>query len=139
MSFVGIGSPIFAPASAPDSRGETSFQFTVGSHTFNVLLAFSVDAGWTIGSWGWGAFNPQPEPPGNFVTMQFQALPEVALTQALVDPEMSFRILEDGSPLDLSLSPTPVPAALPLFASGLGGFGLLQWRRRRKHAALAAA
>jgi hypothetical protein len=35
-------------------------------------------------------------------------------------------------------STTPLPAALPLFASGLGGLGLLTWRRKRK-AALAAA
>ena len=34
------------------------------------------------------------------------------------------------------LSPTtPLPAALPLFASGLGALGLLGWRRKRKAAA----
>jgi PEP-CTERM motif len=27
---------------------------------------------------------------------------------------------------------TPLPAALPLFASGLGALGLLGWRRKRK-------
>ena len=27
---------------------------------------------------------------------------------------------------------TPIPAALPLFATGLGGLGLLGWRRKRK-------
>jgi hypothetical protein len=27
---------------------------------------------------------------------------------------------------------TPVPAALPLFATGLGALGLLGWRRKRK-------
>ena len=27
---------------------------------------------------------------------------------------------------------TPLPAALPLFASGIGGLGLLGWRRKRK-------
>jgi hypothetical protein len=32
---------------------------------------------------------------------------------------------------------TPVPAALPLFASGLGALGLLGWRRKRKAAAVA--
>jgi hypothetical protein len=31
-----------------------------------------------------------------------------------------------------SLSATPLPAALPLFASGLGALGLLGWRRKRK-------
>lgn len=36
---------------------------------------------------------------------------------------------------------TPLPAALPLFASGLGALGVIGWRRKRKHvaAALAAA
>jgi hypothetical protein len=29
---------------------------------------------------------------------------------------------------------TPLPAALPLFATGLGGLGLLGWRRKRKQA-----
>jgi hypothetical protein len=29
-------------------------------------------------------------------------------------------------------APTPLPAALPLFAAGLGGLGLLGWRRKRK-------
>jgi len=33
---------------------------------------------------------------------------------------------------------TPLPAALPLFATGLGAIGLLGWRRRRKAEALAA-
>ena len=33
---------------------------------------------------------------------------------------------------------TPLPATLPLFASGLGALGLLGWRRKRKNAAIAA-
>jgi len=33
---------------------------------------------------------------------------------------------------------TPLPAALPLFSTGLGALGLLGWRRKRKNAALAA-
>jgi hypothetical protein len=36
-------------------------------------------------------------------------------------------------------SSTPLPAALPLFASGLGVMGLLGWRRKRKRAAASAA
>jgi len=34
---------------------------------------------------------------------------------------------------------TPLPAALPLFATGLGALGLLGWRRKRKNAAAIAA
>jgi hypothetical protein len=31
---------------------------------------------------------------------------------------------------------TPLPGALPLFATGLGTLGLLGWRRKRKQLAL---
>ena len=40
---------------------------------------------------------------------------------------------------NVRLSSVPVPAALPLFASGLGVMGLLGWRRRRRKAAAMAA
>jgi hypothetical protein len=36
-----------------------------------------------------------------------------------------------------SITPTPLPAALPLFATGIGGLGLLGWRRKRKAQAVA--
>jgi hypothetical protein len=36
------------------------------------------------------------------------------------------------------VSSTPLPAALPLFAGGLGAMGLLGWRRKKKEASLAA-
>ena len=35
-------------------------------------------------------------------------------------------------------TPTPLPAALPLFATGIGALGLLGWRRKRKVTAIAA-
>jgi hypothetical protein len=34
---------------------------------------------------------------------------------------------------------TPLPAALPFFATGLGALGLLSWRRKRKNLAPIAA
>ena len=37
----------------------------------------------------------------------------------------------------LTPAPVPIPAALPLFATGLGVLGLLGWRRKKKSAALA--
>jgi hypothetical protein len=44
----------------------------------------------------------------------------------------------DGTELFVS-SVTPVPAALPLFATGLSAMGLFGWRRKRKNTALLAA
>lgn len=45
-------------------------------------------------------------------------------------------VCELGCP-STSLSETPLPGALPLFASGLGALGLFGWRRKRKSAARA--
>ena len=42
-------------------------------------------------------------------------------------------------PGDNDLPGVPLPAALPLFATGLGGLGLLGWRRKRKVSAAVAA
>ena len=44
----------------------------------------------------------------------------------------------DIQSITIDTATTPLPAALPLFASGLGALGLLGWRRKRKAAALAA-
>lgn len=38
----------------------------------------------------------------------------------------------DYDNLQIALNTTPVPAALPLFAGGLGALGLFGWRRKRK-------
>ena len=38
---------------------------------------------------------------------------------------------------DTTFTATPLPAALPLFATGIGGLGLLGWRRKRKALAVA--
>jgi hypothetical protein len=40
--------------------------------------------------------------------------------------------------IDVAAAATPLPATLPLFATGLGALGLYGWRRKRKAAALAA-
>jgi hypothetical protein len=39
----------------------------------------------------------------------------------------------------IAATPTPLPATLPLFASGLGALGLIGWRRKKRKAAVRAA
>jgi hypothetical protein len=50
-------------------------------------------------------------------------------------PTFNFTFSLTGDPI---VDTTPIPAALPLFASGLGVIGLFGWRRKRTGAALAA-
>src|SRR5262249_42887655 len=38
-----------------------------------------------------------------------------------------------------AVAATPLPAALPLFATGLGAMGLIGWRRKRKRLDMAGA
>jgi hypothetical protein len=56
---------------------------------------------------------------------------------------IAFDVFSGGDPTVLvtsssgTLTPTPLPAALPLFAGGLGAMGLFGWRRKRKTKAVA--
>jgi hypothetical protein len=62
-----------------------------------------------------------------------------ASTDGYLDPTLQIDSSQvDQSLYTLTLSPglsnvaTPLPTALPLFATALGGLGLLGWRRKRK-------
>jgi hypothetical protein len=59
---------------------------------------------------------------GNYIISTFLAVGNVT------DPNFQ---------VNFALSQTPLPAALPLFASGLGAIGLLGWRKKRKATATA--
>ena len=54
-------------------------------------------------------------------------------------PGVTF-VADDGTIIaDAADMATPIPATLPLFATGLGAMGLFGWRRKRKNAASIAA
>ena len=60
---------------------------------------------------------------------------EAALLAGLAADETYLNIhttVVPGGEIRGFLTATPLPAALPLFASGLGALGLLGWRRKRK-------
>ena len=54
-------------------------------------------------------------------------------------PFTSITLLSENSSLgsynvpEIKFAATPLPAALPLFATGLGTMGLFGWRRKRKN------
>ena len=55
----------------------------------------------------------------------------VTLFNEQVHPGGNLPFAIDPTPFDDNIA-TPLPAALPLFATGLGALGLLAWRRKRK-------
>jgi hypothetical protein len=61
------------------------------------------------------------------------------LTTASIPNSVTFSFgTTEGANNVPGVSTVPVPAALPLFATGLGALGLLGWRRKRKARAAAA-
>ena len=58
---------------------------------------------------------------------------------SLLFPDSGRYVIVEGDVTGVAPSVVPLPAALPLFATGFGALALLGWRRKKKAAALAAA
>ncbi len=94
----------------------TSGQITGGNfYAYNELLS---PYAWELGFLGAGGVNPG-------VTWLSTPNGETGTVDAYNPPTF--------------VAATPIPAALPLFASGLGAMGLFGWRKKRKAAATIAA
>jgi len=73
-------------------------------------------------------------------TANFLALgsgPETAGLGQTFDFTVAGGLVREKVTLDVSYTVTPLPAALPLFATGLCAMGLIGWRRKRKAQAVA--
>ena len=57
----------------------------------------------------------------------------------LLEDSAGDQVASDTATFTPVVGTTPLPAALPLVASGLSALGLFGWRRKRKAAAIAAA
>ena len=76
--------------------------------------------------------NPQIQDTGTFLLSVLGITSSTTVTSV----QFSFGTGPDSF-LPGRLTAVPLPAALPLFATGLGALGLLGWRRKRKNAAAA--
>jgi hypothetical protein len=122
-----LPAPIFAFATdvgSLENFGNTSdptitFNFTggTGSITLNNYLSSSAN---TLAFFGISS------------TTSFSSITINDPTNGLILDNFTFTI-------EPAASATPLPAALPLFATGLGALGLLGWRRKRKGASAIAA
>ena len=81
-------------------------------------------------------FGPMKNGKSNDIVLVFSG--NTTLTDVTLQGLRNFRSFDPPTPMTTSLidSPTlpttPLPAALPLFGTALGGFLLLGWRRKRK-------
>jgi hypothetical protein len=111
-------------------------EFLNGSHDgFNYMIADIHNVG-GVPTWPTSIFDPYTAAgcPGTAGSCTGQL--SIEQDTALVDAQFtvdSADIVVTGAP-----QVTPIPATLPLFASGLGGIGLLGWRRKNAAAQSAA-
>ena len=71
---------------------------------------------------------------GSGITVDFQGGQSLLLNHSIT----THATVTWTSAAEVPLSTTPLPAALPLFVSGLGAMGLFGWRRKRKTQAAVA-
>jgi len=81
---------------------------------------------------------------GNTVTLAFDGIPELSSTDPAYGGAPIFELYFENpggdtnqggatwSNFTVTTGSTPLPATLPLFATGLGAMGLFGWRRKRK-------
>ena len=116
-----------------DGFGITNDEITVGNESLNVSFAPSVEivsvflidlfSGETAVLSGSGSFAGS-NTDGGFLQVILNA------TVATIDFSATGRG-SDFAVAGFEVTPVPLPAALPLFAGGLGLLGLLGWRRKR--------
>ncbi len=116
------------------------------SVSFDPLAMFTDNAGWNgsknvanNGNEGtdWGFQNSENLAFGEFAGLNFNPLAnETYLVTLSLTPIVSgFAPLVASPSVSIEINATPIPAALPLFGSGLGLMGFLGWRKKRKRAA----
>jgi hypothetical protein len=118
LAITGLGGGTITLPAAPNADGVTSFQTTIDGHTFDGTLQFGPSSA-VILPGSWVSFNPQPDPPGDVLGVNFWVEG---------DPWMSLSLEEDGTPLTLSAVPEPATWAMVML--GLAMIGTAARRRR---------
>ena len=140
-----VGSTSVAPACGANSGVSGAIGFAASSPTLDkITFGF---AGSTAGA-GTGSFTIDL---GHFINLHGETILGITLASSTLggatitdswngtDGLFHFSTTSDFNALgganaifNVQVASTPLPAALPLFVSGLGAMGLLGWRRKRK-------
>jgi hypothetical protein len=119
IALLDLGDGFLVPAvEPPNSDGFTGFRTHINGHDISVSLQFG---GSEVTSWSWGAFNPQPDPPGDWGggAIGFAG-----------DPFMGFSLIVDDHLESFTLAGAPEPGTWGLMLLGFFGAGLALRSRR---------
>jgi hypothetical protein len=126
IAFPGMAGLLLPAVAPPNVDGRTSFGFEYGGNVYDIGLAFAGPG--PAGSWTWGAFNPQPDPPGIWESYQ--------ISFRGYDPSVAVTVSENGKYLNVGVAPELSTWAMMLI--GFAGLGLAGRRAARKSAGLQA-
>ena len=118
------------------TSGDSIYQYDMSGNLLGTITVSGI--GISVSGIGGLAYDPSDN---TFWAGTFGAVYHVALDGTILGSLAGVTgAFHDGLAIgDLtSVGATPLPGALPLFASGLGALGLLGWRRKKKAVALAA-
>lgn len=127
----------------------TSFDLSFGKTLLSLSVTIpQITSGALVPAWSLTALDSDGNSLGSY-SGALASSPFPARTYTFTGPDIAaLRVFSNvqhvaglgGIPIDdLQLTTTPLPAALPLFASGTGLLGFVSWRRRRKITKTAAA
>ena len=151
IDFPSLGTPagasdVFTPDPFTVGTGIEAVYSLSGTQIYNVdfsaqalTLTFLVNVSYSTYSFLGPVFTRSGSPFDSIATVSGIAAASVSEPSGELAINMSGVDFSNGDQIVVTFanSATPLPAALPLFASGLGGLGLLSWRRKRKAQAAA--
>jgi hypothetical protein len=125
--------PAVVAINTNESTNESGSSGLIAAHTTFKPTTLAAGTWWIGFSWisgggSWDSIETGPVQPTTQVLLQGNNLDTTCCFSTDHPTSYEFPYIIDNN----SVSQTPLPAALPLFAGGLGALGLLGWRRKRK-------
>ncbi len=125
FAITGLGDAMIPLPDAPNSDGRTGFRQLIGGHVLDVEMIFGPGPSDPA---SWVAFNPQPDPPGDWFGAKF-------LFGGQQDPIYTYQFKLDDKVLSFTLASVPEPAGWALMIAGFGLMGAMLRASRRRTAA----